>query len=86
LQRRTFNLSLEQAIEYLRSDYKKMTQDPRGELAGTDPDDAFEAGFNVCLQGLISITGPDPSLRGDMNQTDLDLGDQFATDDTKETS
>lgn len=83
MQRRQFNLSLEEAVTKLRSDLTTMKQEPRGILTDITPDDAFEAGFNVCLQSLVSYTGSDPSKDGRMTQLDLDLGDQFE-DDTKE--
>lgn len=85
MERRTFNLTLSQAIDRLAADLAEMVKQPRGELGEMDPDTAFEAGFNVCLQSLRSYTGPDPRDTGAVTEADLDQGDQFATEDTKET-
>ena len=50
------NLTLAEAIEFLKSELKRMEAQPRGDLKDMDLDTAFEVGYRVCLADLEACT------------------------------
>lgn len=53
------NLSLEDAIAYLKSEYERMKDQPK-EFQGKDPDETFLDGYKIAIYDLESATKPRP--------------------------
>jgi hypothetical protein len=49
------NLTLEQAIEYLRQEHERMSELPK-EFEGEDPDEMYLAGYMIAIRDLESAT------------------------------
>ncbi len=56
-----YNLTLQEAIERLRAEAEKHSQEPPDPiLEGVSADDAWVLGYQTCLHDLESLTGPNP--------------------------
>lgn len=60
IDRRKYNLTPDEAIVELKAQLTNMRTHPRGELAGEDPDDTFEKGYELAIFDYEHYTGPDP--------------------------
>jgi len=50
------NLNTADALEFLKSELKRMQEQPRGDLQDMDLDTAFEMGYKVCIADLEACT------------------------------
>lgn len=56
-----YNLSVPEAIPYLREQLAKMEAETnRTQLKGIDPDTAYEQGYRAAIMDLEHYTGPSP--------------------------